>query len=226
MSESTLNYLDSYCERAGSLMPLAEPVNFLTNAAFLIAAYFAYNIYKEKRISFKFGWDYLALIILLALIGIGSGVWHFVPDGTTLLFDVIPILIFINLFFLSLLIRIFGMNWWQTLFLWLVFQGLGYVFEVNFDRDALGGTIMYIPTYLTLLFIAIALHIKESKMKKYVITAAVFWTFSLILRTFDMQICSIFPIGTHFAWHLLNSIVLYQLLKGLMLCQKPRYIRN
>jgi hypothetical protein len=35
------------------------------------------------------------------------------------------------------------------------------------------------------------------------------FSLSLVARSVDAAICPVFPLGTHFAWHLLNGLVLY-----------------
>jgi hypothetical protein len=43
--------------------------------------------------------------------------------------------------------------------------------------------------------------------------AALLFAISLTLRSVDMALCPAFPLGTHFAWHILNAAVLYILLR-------------
>ena len=44
---STLTYFDSYCERAGEIGLWAEPLNAITNIAFLLAAYHCYKLWRD-----------------------------------------------------------------------------------------------------------------------------------------------------------------------------------
>jgi hypothetical protein len=37
-----------------------------------------------------------------------------------------------------------------------------------------------------------------------------------LLRTVDPLICAVFPAGTHFAWHLLNALLLYRAMRLLV----------
>ena len=46
--------------------------------------------------------------------------------------------------------------------------------------------------------------------------AALAFAISLTLRTVDIALCPAFPLGTHFAWHILNAVVLYVLLRTAM----------
>ena len=60
--------LDNYCERVGPEF-WSEPLNAMTNAAFLIAALAAFLIWRRKTPNDLAGFG---LIVVLAAIGIGS----------------------------------------------------------------------------------------------------------------------------------------------------------
>ena len=214
---SIYNYLDNYCERAGGGALFAEPLNLLTNLAFLIAAWYAYRRFKDApSCNWRNGWNILLLIIILASIGIGSGLWHLIPQRWTMLADVLPILLFINLYLLSFLVQIMRCRWWWVVLCWLGYQGLVYATGVFFLPDTLGGTIMYMPTYITLIMMAVYLKVGGNPFFRLIALVLVIWTVSLVLRTLDMTLCSMIPFGTHFFWHLLNAVVLYLLLHGLI----------
>ena len=69
--------LGVYCERAGSADQWAEPLNALTNLAFLVAAVaVGWRLQRTPGLSWRNGWDLWLLTGLLAAIGIGSGLWH------------------------------------------------------------------------------------------------------------------------------------------------------
>jgi len=44
----------------------------------------------------------------------------------------------------------------------------------------------------------------------------VIFSVSLLLRTVDPLVCPVLPVGTHFAWHLLNAVVLYRAMRLLI----------
>jgi hypothetical protein len=46
------------------------------------------------------------------------------------------------------------------------------------------------------------------------LAATAVFLLSFSARTLDMQICSVFPLGTHFLWHLLNATLLYLLVRA------------
>jgi hypothetical protein len=83
--------VDLYCERVGASF-WAEPVNALTNAAFLLAA--AIACVRWWRAGAR-DWPTLALIVVLVAIGFGSFAFHTLATRGAVYLDVIPIAVFI-----------------------------------------------------------------------------------------------------------------------------------
>lgn len=216
MSETTLTYLDGYCERAGMPGLMAEPIDVISNIGFLIAAYLAFRAFRTSGRSLKNGWDMALLILLLTAIGIGSALWHLFANSWSLLGDVIPILLFINVYLLSFFIRVLKWKPAPAIGWFLAFQGLNMASENFLPRDLLNGSIMYVPTLLTLGAIALYLQRKGHKAAKEIVLVLGIFAASITFRTVDMAVCGMVPIGTHFLWHGLNSVVLYRLLRLLI----------
>jgi len=214
---TVLTYLDSYCERAGDPSLWGEPVNAVTNLFFLIAAVAAalaaWNLPNRR---FAVIGDIWLLCAALFAIGIGSGLWHLQPNGHTVLMDVLPITAFINIYLIAALRRFFRLNWGLVAALWLLYTGFGVLAQMQLPADMLHGTIMYIPTYLTLLVLSAAIWRKNAVEGRVFLPIVVVWTASLMFRTVDIEICEQFPLGTHFLWHTLNAWVLYRLLRALI----------
>ncbi|MEM8981368.1 MAG: ceramidase domain-containing protein, partial [Pseudomonadota bacterium] len=84
--------VDIYCERLDPSY-WAEPINALTNAAFLFAA--AFMAYRLRDASFPIAWT---LVFILAGIGVGSFLFHTHANGWSGLADVGAILLFILLY--------------------------------------------------------------------------------------------------------------------------------
>jgi hypothetical protein len=215
MSEqNTLTHLDAYCERAGDAGLWAEPLNAVTNLAFIIAAYYAARALRGS--SFKTHGDVWLLTIALFSIGVGSGLWHLYATQETMLADIIPIGIFIHLFFLSALRRLFGLPWIGVLVGVGAFIGASAVAEAYLSPDMLNGSVMYLPAISALALFAVILKLKlHPAARGFVIALGVF-ILSITFRTIDISICSNLPIGTHFLWHCLNAYVLYRLLMTLV----------
>lgn len=217
MQGSTLTFLDSYCERAGQAGLFAEPLNAITNLAFTLAAILAYRALRRSgAIKFSQVVDLWLLILALFSIGIGSGLWHLTPNSLTLLADVLPITLFINLFLISALRRLLQYSWWMTFGCWAIYAVATVAGQKMLPPDLLNGTIMYIPSYGALLAMMLALIRIKSPARNSVARVLMVWTISLIFRTVDGEWCVIFPIGTHFLWHIFNAYVTYTLLRTLI----------
>jgi hypothetical protein len=65
-------YMDAYCERTAPGL-LAEPLNAITNASFLIAAWAALLLVRRSG---RLPADIQVLLWLAVATGIGSGLWH------------------------------------------------------------------------------------------------------------------------------------------------------
>lgn len=217
-SETIYTYLDSYCERAGDPGLWAEPLNAATNLFFFAAAIL--GAYMLGRATLKTrAIDIWLLIASLAGIAVGSGLWHIVPRTETVMMDVIPITLFIHIYLIAALRRLLGLDWWKTAALIILYIAIGDVAAQSIlPPDLLNGTIMYIPTYLTLLLLTGAVWQRDPATARSLMRVVMVWTVSLALRTVDGAICTQFPIGTHFLWHTLNAWVLWRLL-GLLIAR-------
>lgn len=211
MSESVLTYLDSYCERAGDTGAFAEPLNFITNGFFILAAVMAAHALKKHAPGGK-QIDLWLLGIFLFAIGIGSGLWHWKPSPTTVLLDVIPITLFMNLYILSALRRLFALGWVRVFGWWGVYVVLTVLGQRYLPPELLHGTVMYLPTYAVMVALAVGLYRRNVALGKVFVGITVVWTLSLVARTIDLDICASLSIGTHFIWHTLNAWVLWRLL--------------
>lgn len=227
-NQTTLSYLDAYCERASDPTFWAEPLNAITNLAFLWFAWKAWQLLASLQThSFRKVGDVWALTISMAAIGIGSGLWHTHATQWSVLADVIPIYIFINIYIFSLFIRLIGLHWWLALAVWALFQSINIGFELTIPRDTLNGSIMYIPTYGLLLVATLWLKLQAQDQWKRLLAISAVFTLSLTFRTIDLMICDAIPIGSHFWWHLLNAYVLYKLIALLLPnASAPRPYKN
>lgn len=228
MADATVyTHLDQYCERGGDPGLWAEPLNAVTNLAFIIAGILAVRAWRNSSAaSFRNSIDLLLLILLLFAIGVGSGLWHFYATSDTMMLDVIPIVLFMNLFLLSAAIRLLNLRWWGALILFGVFQGLNYAANVFLPSGFLNGTIMYLPAYAILFAIVIWARILRVPSKHLLLQALVVWTVSLVCRTLDTDLCPTIPFGLHFLWHVFNAAVLYKLLQSLIMMQAYRAPRR
>lgn len=99
--------IDLYCERVTPSF-WAEPVNALSNMAFLIAAYAAFDLWRREG---KDDPAILALIVVVTVVGLGSFAFHTLATRGAMLLDVTPIGFFIYGYFLLALRRFLLLSW-------------------------------------------------------------------------------------------------------------------
>ncbi len=209
-------FVDIYCERTGP-GPWAEPLNLVTNAAFLLAAAAAaVRFARAPGLTLRGAWDIAALLVLLAAIGIGSALWHAFARPWAALADTIPILLFISLYLPSFLHRVAGLGAAPIVILFAVFQAANVGLRGALPPDALNGSIFYAPAWAGLALMALFSAVRRHPQAARVGAAWGVLTLSLTLRTIDAAACAALPVGTHFLWHLLNAGVLFLLIDALM----------
>lgn len=209
MAQSSTEFFSAYCER--SLPGIwQEPLNAVSNLAFLIAAVLMLRAYmKNKSLPLNASWDLCILIFLLFSIAIGSTLWHTLPSKGTELADAIPILIFINVYLLSFLYRIAAARWFTLAALFIGFYGLNFLVSSVFPANAFNGSVFYAPAWLTLILMSNYLLMAHNALRWRFSMAAGLFTVSLLFRTVDRNVCEWVPVGTHFIWHILNAGLLY-----------------
>ncbi len=204
-----------YCERLGPGL-LAEPWNLFSNVAFFAAAGAAWLMMLSRRVCNTAN---VILLMLCLTIAIGSTLFHLHPAIWTRAFDEVPILLF------------------QLWFLWLYFRAMmslnrlpstamlvAYISVAMFARgypQILNGSLVYAPALWLMAMLGVY-HLRHATAERSIllVTTAIF-TLSVSLRSMDMAVCSSFPIGTHFLWHVLNGLVLYLSMRTLMNHPQP-----
>ncbi len=203
--------LDLYCERCGPEF-WAEPLNALTNVAFLLAAAAAWRSAKRHdALSREIG----ILIGLAATVGVGSFLFHTFANKLTMYLDIIPILLF-QLFFIWVYAR--RQIGWSPGASCGLLAGLLAASLVGLAwRDVLNGSLSYAPAWLLLVALG-AYHIRHASRKPWQLMIAAILVFvALVFRTIDLAVCETIPVGTHFLWHLINGYVFYLVMQSAIL---------
>lgn len=209
------DFIDIYCERTAQGF-WNEPLNALTNAAFLLAAFCAYRLARrDGALDTGIGF----LIAVMAAIGIGSFLFHTLATGWAQLADVIPILIF-QIGFIYLYGRqVIGLPRVGGLGLLGGFLVAVYLFG-QLPPYWLNGSVGYGPAFLFLGGLG-AYHYVAGKKERFVLLAATgVFALSLTFRTFDAAWCGAIPFGVHFLWHMLNGAVLYLAARSVVVAGK------
>jgi hypothetical protein len=205
--------LDLYCERTDASF-WAEPVNALSNVAFLIAAAVAFRLWRRGD---RDDWPALALIGVVAAVGIGSFVFHTVATRAAILADVIPIAIFIYGYLLLALVRLLHVKAVAAGAMVIAFAAGAQALAAAAPPRLLNGSVGYLPALVAL--IAVALAAGEPGTRRSLWLAAAVFAVSLAFRTADTAICPQFALG-HFIWHVLNAVVLYLLLRTAIVARR------
>lgn len=216
-------FLLAYCERLGAAGFWAEPLNAITNAGFLLAALAAFWLWRRTT---PRDWPVLALIIIVSLIGIGSFLFHTIPNGITVLMDVLPIQMFILVYLGLVLRRFLGLPLWVAIAGSVLFfvASAGLVDLVG--SRALRGGIGYVPALAALFVFGYLVARRGDDLSRRrgrgLLLAGGLFTLSLMFRTLDQPLCSQWPFGLHFLWHLANAGVLGLLIvTALRVAEKP-----
>lgn len=200
--------IDLYCERVGPSF-WAEPVNAVSNLAFLIAAYMALDLWRREG---KGDRAILVLIVVVAAVGLGSFAFHTLATRGAMLLDVTPIGLFIYGYFLLALRRFLLLSWPVSLALLACFIALSLALASYVPREVLNGSAGYFPALAALTVFGSLL--RGHAVGQAMLVAAGLLVVSLIFRIVDLDACAAWPLGTHFLWHVFNAAVLYAVLRG------------
>lgn len=217
--------VDEYCERM-DMSFWAEPTNAITNFLIIFAGLAAFRLYNKQfpLHGHRHRPNVLILIALVLATGIGSFLYHTLATVWAGYADVLPIVGFIYLYHVVFLRRALAMPYKYVLIYLLIFFSLSALLGRTFGREALNGSITYVPALISFYTVWVAMMaLRRPGARLFGIAALVFFA-AISFRTADMIVCETFPLGVHFMWHTLNAIVLYLLLK--LVIQLPDYYKR
>lgn len=201
-----MEHIDLYCERTGPDV-WSEPLNAVTNLAFLLAAWLCWRRYA--RVSGALDVTGTVLMLLVGAIGVGSGLFHTFATRWAMLADVIPIAIFIHAFLFFALRRFFALSYAWAVLLTLAFAVVANGIPFFSGGGELNGSEGYLPPMAALFVMGLAMHVRGHGQGRALMAAAGVFLVSLAARTVDMAVCQSVPFGTHFLWHVFNGVALY-----------------
>ncbi|WP_417270002.1 ceramidase domain-containing protein [Celeribacter sp.] len=197
--------IDSYCERVDFTF-WSEPVNALTNAAFLIAALYVWPLAKATPMG-------RALAVILFVIGLGSFAFHTFATGWASLADVLPIVAFILTYIFAANRDYFGLSTGRAVLVTLLFFPFAAATAPLFAQLGLGSSAAYAPVPLLIFIYAYLLKARAPETARGMAVGAVILCISIALRMADAPLCGRLPLGTHFAWHILNALMLAHMIR-------------
>lgn len=216
-----------YCERGQNAAFWAEPVNAVSNGAFIIAALVAAVMLARARPAREALMEWLLVAVLFA-IGVGSFLFHTYATRWAALADVAPIGVFMFAYLGYALRRFLRLHWLLVagglgVFAWAMQLADGIecratllsITEVA-RGPCLNGTTAYTPAFGAMALIGLALAMKRHAAARYLLGAAGVFLVSMLFRTIDFEVCALTrfagrAIGTHFMWHILNATTLFLL---------------
>ncbi len=233
MASRTGATIFDYCERGGNPDYWAEPLNAVTNGAFILAALAGIVMLAFRPSSQRSFWHYLFILNFIA-IGIGSYMFHTVPNVKTVQADTGPIGFFMLAYLTFALRRLAGVSWFLTLAGIAAFIGLmalafniqcwdgrfGFLLDnvpAGAQARCLNGSLGYAPALIAIWLMASLLSLKRHPSAGLVFGAGCVFIASMAFRSLDLRLCGEWIVfghrlGTHFIWHILNALTLFLLL--------------
>ncbi len=195
--------VDAYCERTRPEY-WSEPINAVTNLAFLIAALVLWPRLRGPEMAMG-----RVLAAALFVIGIGSWLFHTHANRLTGLMDVLPIVAFILLYVFAATRDYFGARPCLAALVTAGFIPYAAATVPLFSTiPGLRSSASYAPVPLLILIYAALLRKRLPETARGLAIGAGILIVSLIFRTLDQPLCDALPFGTHFLWHVLNAVML------------------
>lgn len=211
MEQSSRIIVKFLCERTESGL-FAEPLNAVSSMAFMLVAYLVIRYRNSQHeIRGKNIADIHLLTLLIGFIGIGSFTFHTLSTTWAELMDIVPIVLFILVYFVCFLLRVVRCGMFQVAVALVAFLGFTYFIMTAFP-GAFNNSIAYLSTMGALCAMAIYLNIMRRPSARMYLMAALIGCISLFFRSIDMMVCDMVSVGTHFIWHSLNAVVIYILM--------------
>ncbi len=198
MTEAEQRQLDLYKERGTSKELLAEPVNLLSNIAFFAACLITALFCKS--------WVDGILSAGIAMVGIGSSLYHARPCRITQLCDVTSIVSW-TAFYIFVWAH-YMMKFSLPISGGIIVVGLGlHLWFASKFKDSLNGSADYLPVIALLLICGGSVWYKMGH--PHLVASAVLAACALVFRVVDNDVKV--PCGTHFLWHMLNGFMMAML---------------
>ncbi len=178
-------------------------LNQFSNVAFFIGAIYIGYLWKRYH-----SCDYysLTLIILVALIGLGSFIFHTFPSDATIWIDLVPIQLFGLSYFAYIGTKYFRASKVKVFLALIAFFVVRQYWIVYMPRGAIGGGITHIPTLFLLLLCSFLLLFKYKKFSVMLLSACIVYVLALVTRAFDKELSLALPVGVHWIWHILTAL--------------------
>lgn len=201
-------YCDTFVAGTGEQhlwLGMHEPVNTITNAAILIAAWLAYRHIKRSGVGFSGG--LILLLVLLVSVGVGSALWHGLRTYWALQLDWIPGVLYLLVLTVLWIRQLYG---WAAAILGMLAMVVLSVAGVGYFGRALAAitpNFFALPMFATVTVTGIIMvsgawvkYGRDTGMLGLAIIGA--GLVAAFARSIDLIVCPVIPFGTHFLWHI------------------------
>lgn len=205
--------IDMYCERTDPGL-WSEPLNVATNLAFLLAAALLW-----RQAGRGAGRDTRVLILLIGAVGLGSMAFHTLATRWAALLDIGFIAVFVLFFHQRFQVRALGRSNGAAnlgVAVFVVLAGLFVLAIKQLPTLSQNDSESYLAPFLLLLVCARQAAPRWPEAARWLNRAAGLFVASLLCRAIDQPLCTVWPVGTHLGWHLINAAMLYCCLRGLL----------
>jgi len=211
-ASTALHTIGFYCGRRGTGF-FDEPQNSFSNIAFLIGALFAYRLCRGTGVNDRF---IHFLMLMLGAIGIGSFTFHSYPTPETLYVDLVPIQLYVVAVLAYVLTRVLRCTWAAAILVAIAFTLIRQAWIHLTPPAMLGGGSTHVPALVALMLLVVILARRRLPMWRHLIAAAACYSAALLARSLDIPLCNSFPLGLHWAWHLLTALAATLVLVGVV----------
>lgn len=215
--------VDLYCERTDPSL-WSEPINAITNAAFILV-----GLYVFSRRESPHRWELGLLGLLIVAVGLGSLAFHLAGTSETATLDVAFIALYLAVFSALLPARLWSAGA-ETGSSAAAPSGGAQIVWGAAGLAVLAGCIaageaamaaaephigwappgLYVGAWTALVVFVVISRLRglaPHRVRSLAIAALIF-PVSLTARQLDLPLCDSLPLGLHWLWHCLNSLVL------------------
>ena len=199
------------CERS-NLGFFAEPLNAISNIAFIFAGFGVYQLLAKNRVQ-KI--EYKAILILIFFVGFGSFLWHATRNFYALILDAVPVALSFAIITYIFLYKLIG-NKLIALLIALLLIPTRFFISSFAPTDSVSSLIRNLINATVFLVIIVWAFRKYGRIAFEGTIVLIIYLIAITMRGIDLQVCPTFNLGTHFLWHILNALAVYLAVKFLI----------
>lgn len=207
MFEVGPTYCETFLANTPTNFPI-EPVNVFTSIILICFGVLAWYTLRTKR--YGLSYHTFVPILLLLVAGIGSALWHGLRTELTLALDAIPgaLCLLALLYSWSALLINRRVGFVTVTILALLLFGATRVF--TFEESNGPHIVLFLIVGAIVAILLFFTFKREGKALGFLgLATTISAALAAIFRTIDIEVCALFPFGTHFLWHIFIGIAAF-----------------